>query len=381
MATPSKPVENALKEKLNALECPFTVDVEDSWISELIFKPGEQRIRLLQWLFSKFDSRLSDILDPRFASFESKMDSRIQRLLFVASSLGFCKYDDVDLIRGVNTKPHRQTMFIEQIIDAVSIMDCAEDPGHKIFSSPGMVSNETNLDQQTVLDCNYLDTLLRQDKMNSMFNSRVALLPPDIQRNVDVSGNLQGNVKDKTQKTDIHALKDVSEKIAQDLQRQKEILQDLVETHSFQETDESKMEMISKTMSLVLSELHQLVTSFSYCYENEMYHWCNKTAPDLSQLGPTFKRVHTLLQQFVNLLDGFKSIRSSYTNLTRDAEKRVKHIMSKNKQVTGLSQASESALLSFQDCVGVLDESIQRRELDCTTSSIRSTTSTLKSYK
>ena len=35
---------------LQDLGCPFTEGVEDWWIIELIFKPGEARIRLLQWL-------------------------------------------------------------------------------------------------------------------------------------------------------------------------------------------------------------------------------------------------------------------------------------------------------------------------------------------
>jgi len=35
------------------LQCPYTQNVDDSWILELIFTPGEPRIRILQWLFIK----------------------------------------------------------------------------------------------------------------------------------------------------------------------------------------------------------------------------------------------------------------------------------------------------------------------------------------
>ena len=55
---------------------------------------------------------------------------------------------------------------------------------------------------------------------------------------------------------------------------------------------------VGKTLRLVLSELSQLVTGFSYCFENEMRPWCNKPPPSFNQLGPAFKRVHTMLQQF-----------------------------------------------------------------------------------
>ena len=38
---------------VQALGCPYTEGAEDAWIVELVFKPGEPRIRLLQWLLSK----------------------------------------------------------------------------------------------------------------------------------------------------------------------------------------------------------------------------------------------------------------------------------------------------------------------------------------
>ena len=38
---------------IQKLGCPYTEGVDDSWITEMIYKPGEPRIKLLQWLFSK----------------------------------------------------------------------------------------------------------------------------------------------------------------------------------------------------------------------------------------------------------------------------------------------------------------------------------------
>ena len=35
------------------LGCPYLGGVEDSWIEELLFKPGEPRLRLLQWSLAK----------------------------------------------------------------------------------------------------------------------------------------------------------------------------------------------------------------------------------------------------------------------------------------------------------------------------------------
>ena len=71
---------------------------------------------------------------------------------------------------------------------------------------------------------------------------------------------------------------------------------------TYEAPDPSRSEIVSKTMSLVLCELSQLVVGFTYCYENEMSHWCNKSPPVLNELGPAFKRVYNLLQTFVKVI-------------------------------------------------------------------------------
>ena len=38
---------------LQALDCPYTEGADESWVVELLFKPGEHRIQMLQWLFTK----------------------------------------------------------------------------------------------------------------------------------------------------------------------------------------------------------------------------------------------------------------------------------------------------------------------------------------
>ena len=71
--------------------------------------------------------------------------------------------------------------------------------------------------------------------------------------------------------------------------------------HNFPESNVQNEAKVNQTMRLVLSELSQLVVGFSYCFENEMRPWCNKTAPQLTELGPAVKRVHSLLQQFTKV--------------------------------------------------------------------------------
>ena len=68
--------------------------------------------------------------------------------------------------------------------------------------------------------------------------------------------------------------------------------------YDYPKMDPQAVSKVSQTLKLVLSELAQLVTSFSYCFENEVRQWCNKAPPTLTQLGPAFKRVESQLQQF-----------------------------------------------------------------------------------
>jgi len=66
---------------------------------------------------------------------------------------------------------------------------------------------------------------------------------------------------------------------------------------------------LKQTMRLTFSELDQLVTSFMYCFDNEMRSWCGGLAaggsdslPTLNaSLGPTLKRLNGPLDQFSNV--------------------------------------------------------------------------------
>lgn len=341
--------------------------MDDSWITELIFKPGEPRIRLLQWLFSTIDSSLNDVLDPSH-SVESRMDSRIQRLLFVASTLGLCRYDDVDIIRGA-TSPSKQASFIDQLLDLAIY---AEDSHHT--TSPGIIttSEDVNIEKQLIQDCKFIDTLVEQENINCLFNSQLTLLPPDLQRKVEVGWIEKGCSKDKPPKPDIQTVIESCTKLSKELERQNEILEELKKNFKYQKEGEPHMDKISRTMQLVLSELSQLVVGFSYSYESEMSHWCNKTPPSLTQLGPVFKRVHNLLQQFVNLLNSYRTIRTSYTNLSRDTGDKIHDIISTKKTELDLVSAGQEALEKFQNMISVLDESIQRTDMDATSSTLHS---------
>ncbi|CAH1782612.1 unnamed protein product [Owenia fusiformis] len=369
-----KYLAHSFKVKLDALGCPFTDGVEETWILELVFKAGEARIRLLQWLFSKFDTKLADLLDPQYASRDSKMDSRIQRLLYVASMIGLCRYDDVDIIRGVSSKK-KQISFMEQLIDLVAVQDAADNPSKQAMMSPGLISDAMSVDSQFEKDCWYVDSLATQD-LDNVFSSRVALLPHDLSTLVHRQWQAKGiSSHDIKPLPDVQALLDESTRLVDDIARQTEVLNEITKLHAYPQDDPRTVSKVCQTLRIVLSELSQLVTSFSYCYENEMKQWCNKTPPNLSQLGPAFKRVHSMLQKFTALLQGLGDIRESYsTIISRNTatETTFSNLGQSKTSVGELVSVSQAAATSFQECLSVLGESRQR--LDDTQSTLAAST-------
>lgn len=215
---------------------------------------------------------------------------------------------------------------------------------------------------------------MNQEKVGAIFSTRLTLLPHDLQKQVEAAWADQGHTRENPPKVNVQSLIDSAENLAKDIQRQKEILEELQKKFDYAEEESSEKDRVSRTMQLVLTELTQLVTNFSYCYENEMSLWCNKSPPILSELGTAFKRVHNLLQQFVSLLNGFQSIRHSYSNLSCEASSKLKKSGMRKQKDTSLAAAGQAALESFQECVSVLDESMQRLDIaeECTNMSFRS---------
>ncbi len=344
-----------IKTKLDALCCPFIEGMEESWIANLVYKPGEHRIRLLQWLFTKFDSRLDDILNPRLATVETKMDSRIQRLLFVASSLGLCGSDDADLIRG-SASVSKQTSFMDQLLDLVCIIDEAEDPSS--LQIPGTVSSGMNIEEQFSNDCFYLDSLAIQEKVSSLFKFEAKLLPPDLSKQAEVKWLEQG-FKDtlKPPVPDIEKLCEQVDQVSKDMNRQAEIMEQIKKKQHHEPVDPETAEKVERTLRLTLPEMSQIMVGFTLCFENEMQQWCNRSSPQLNQLGPAFRRVHVVLEHFTDILESIGKIHQCYSSVA--SCRQSLDMMSENKAVSEKSKRN-----STKDCIEefieVLGESVAR---------------------
>ncbi|XP_002734645.1 HAUS augmin-like complex subunit 7 [Saccoglossus kowalevskii] len=333
-------ISQSFRSRLEEVNCPFVEDVDDSWIMEHIFTPGEQRIRLLQWLFSRFDPHLTELFDSQCIPSDTKIDSRLQRLLYVSSILGLCNPNDVELVRG-NTSKSKQIDFIDQLIDMVYISETSEDVSKRAMSSPGLIDESVSLPEQVNHDCNLLETIVRQENMNALFSVKTSLLPPDLTKNMRTSMKELGYGPDQRYELpQTYKLECLSEELAKQLIRSTAHLKEL---HACPEYDESVVKKVIKTTELVSSELAQLVTGFTFTFENEMRPWCGRSPPILSDIGVSFKRVYTLLQNFMQTLQSFSMIKTS-----------VNSILKSQKDVD-IPQEAEM-IDRFKECVQILND-------------------------
>ncbi|ELU00697.1 hypothetical protein CAPTEDRAFT_224194 [Capitella teleta] len=349
---------------LKLLQCPYTEAVDDAWIAELLFTAHEPRMRLLQWLFSRFHARLNEVVDPSFYSSESRMDSVLHRLLFTASTLGLCGPSEVEVIKG-SAPVQRQAAFWDQLLDLVCVIDASHDPQKNIMQSPGFIGEGTGLHQQFLADCQLVDDLVDQENVDQVFQIEAKVLPPDISRMIEQKTKPEERIPDSAQLTEM------LQELKEDLRRQEDMLHELKQDHP--SSTSSSDDKLQRTLQLVFSELSQLISGFSCSYDNDIQQWCNKTPPQLSQLGQSFKKVHALSQLFSTMLNQLKKIRGNYSQISSDMKSSIHRL---RDQKLSLGSDLHSALANFQISAEILEDSICRQGEEVT-----SRNTTLESLK
>uniref|UniRef100_A0A0B6ZVY7 Uncharacterized protein n=2 Tax=Arion vulgaris TaxID=1028688 RepID=A0A0B6ZVY7_9EUPU len=96
--------------------------MDEASVAELLLSPGEGRLKVLEWLLSRYDERLEELLNISQLSFGTRTESRIQKLLTAACAMCLCQSDDVDLIKGEGSLS-RQVNFIDRLLDLVCLKE------------------------------------------------------------------------------------------------------------------------------------------------------------------------------------------------------------------------------------------------------------------
>lgn len=287
---------------LKKLRCPFTRDYPDSVILDIIFTPGEQRLRIFQWLLSLFDPKLRDIFSK-----PQRQEALVPKLSTALSWLGLCRPEDHELIKGT-TQFSKQIAFLEELTELVLLVTTLEDP----------FANTNMLFDQTEKSCYFVDAWCLREDFSELFAQQVSLFPPDVvkacglttKHNTSLNATLSTSGQlDRTSHhqplPSLQQLTKQSELATKQLEAAQEKLANLLEMQPPGGINHDALPSQQKSLAMNLSTLSQVMGSFSHVYNEEIRPWTNKEPPVFSGFGPTFKKLHSHMEK---ITEGLKRL-------------------------------------------------------------------------
>ncbi|XP_067929854.1 HAUS augmin-like complex subunit 7 [Watersipora subatra] len=296
-----------LQDKFKRLACPYTESADETWISELIFNPGEPRIKILQWLLSRFNSSVYNFLEPIYAGTEPKLKA----ILHAASALGLCRASDIDLIQGKSSM-NKQMAFMDKLLN---LCLTADETGSICVRSHLTYDTSESAMEQYTKDCGLLDRLAQQQSVSELFPSSHSILPIDVKKAIDLTAMASNADQDERSLSSMPELSERLKLLQEDLYRQRQLLDSLSNEHTCNMVDKKSRETQLRKLRLILSELQQMIVNCCYCYESHIQPWCSRSSPSLSALGDRIHSVQRLLNSFTTVLGAMKVIRVSHDKL------------------------------------------------------------------
>ncbi|XP_075691459.1 three prime repair exonuclease 2 isoform X2 [Rhinoderma darwinii] len=265
------------------LSCPSLEGVyvtEPQNIYELLCTPSVHRLDILEWICTSAYPPLQE----QFSSLkESQAELKVKEMAKLGFDLMLCNPEDLDLIKG-NVSPSRQLSFMGHLLDVIQTCD-------QVSSNSEPQSVTKGSDNNFGIYARENDELLKELFSSPHFQATLA--PECNPWPADLKPLL---VPEGLQKRTLPCSKDnaISDHI-QELQIISLSLEDLKQECPFLCRSVPGEETIIQKLSVVLTDFHQLITSFTQVYENELQEHCGHAAPQISHSGPLFQSVHQLL--------------------------------------------------------------------------------------
>lgn len=342
MKDPSKTLDH-LKNILEGLCCPYIEESNEQWLAELLLHPSEARLKLLHWLVTTYDKAFNELLDNTIPVISNRVDSRHQKLLLILNLMGVCKIDDLELVRG--TASHKkQLKFWSLLIQMCYISQ---------YGSPYQYHTNTSVEESFYLKparqptqhesfdqtCKFIDSLLRQCKMNQLFSSHTKSEIEEMHT---------------TSLPTIDMLIETGETMRTDIKNTVELLQKVKQTEvDVEKFDQTTVENYCRKIDLSLNMFSQMIDSSIHCYDNEIDTWCNKPKPHLSELGPMLKSVTNMCDPQNHLYEHLKTLNRSTKYLTSDLKKDLSSSVQKIHD-------GKRMIDGYRESIAVLEESIRR---------------------
>ncbi|XP_065068465.1 uncharacterized protein LOC135693815 isoform X2 [Rhopilema esculentum] len=332
-----------IKWMLQEMDCPFIEDDDDSWVLSF-FQPCEARMRLLSWLIEKFDPKFGEILSKQMPSVDHRIESRVQKMLFICNLLGVCRADDLELIKGTASKK-KQMIFLENLLELVLTSDKANFVVRKERSNPDFSSTSQNqLPSEREMfekSCRFIDNLVRQEDVTELFASSVTLFPPDLEKGFTEDADKK---KYRSSAPDNSVLEEIKAKLTADIDNTMKEYNRVKKKFQCNELTQSELDGYCKKFSLTITMLNQLINNFLHCYESDLRHWCNRPKVKKSGLGPASRTTFEMLASHGELFEQMESLRYSHSALENNIAKDIG-----NKQTDpGLMTLCEKRYLTWQ---------------------------------
>lgn len=285
------------RDTLEALGCPYISALDNDSLKELLFRPGEARLRYFTWLISQISPHIDTELNSPVLSAHVK-DSKIQRLLKVCSGLGLVGRNDYEIIQG-NCPVKRQNRFYTRVLEMLAVS--GETPRDPDLSHD---KNSVNLCNNTSRQCYTLvDDLVNSNNFKDLFRTELDIFPASL-----ICFNKTGK---KTLPSE-EKLLDRSGKLAEELETLQEKLAQIQEQCPvYEELDPERLVAHKKSLGNTLGTLRQIIDTFSSCYKEEFKNWADRPAVNINDIGPLCKQLDEQLNKVLGFLDQVKGFNSS----------------------------------------------------------------------
>nr|CAB3260725.1 uncharacterized protein LOC100175780 [Phallusia mammillata] len=296
-------------EFLNCFEmigCPYTADIDPTYLSELLLHPSPYRMRLLTWVFSSIDPEFEKQIESysqKHGNYSANLqvEGMVPLLTSLASLLFLCSSDDFELTKGTASSP-KQIVFWENLLVIAKSSD-------KACSNMGLP--EPNVIHST------MEKLLKTCNVSSAFAEPTVLLPPAIIKEVHMSQKLLP--QSKTMRVSPEDISSHLMELKKEFAGYEEKLSQLESefpNSAIKSDDPSRLNKLTCSLNLMVGDLDQLETTFNETFDNNMRPFCTRTAPTFGHLGPTIQSTDRQLSNYIKMVENLKQIKKFHDNVS-----------------------------------------------------------------
>lgn len=299
-----------LYHRLKVMSCPSLEGMyltEPQSMYDLLCTPSAHRLDILEWICTRIYPPLQD----QFSSLkESQVEIKIKEMVRLGFELLLCSSDDLDLIKGL-ASPQKQLSFIGQLMD--------------IIQNPGTLASNLTAEPVSVgADKPFVNCVRENEELlKDLFSSsqfQATLYPECTPWPSDLKPILLS--EEPIHKRTIQPSNDVMNESLEALQKISSSLQALKEECVFLKSSVPGSDTILQTLRLALTDLYQLIATFTQVYENEFQDHCGHPAPQLSPSGPLFQSVHHSLNICSKELEAIAQFTETSENIVGVVRKR-----------------------------------------------------------